>query len=88
MTLSLTLACLWAIAATVVALLPMRQQMVPGVTLLAAAPVLIVWIGVDHGFWWALGGFAAFASMFRKPLVYFARRALGLPVHDPREGRA
>jgi Protein of unknown function (DUF2484) len=87
MSAALTLACLWAIAATVVALLPMRLQMVPGLALLVAAPVLIVWIGVDHGIWWALGATAGFLSMFRNPLIYFGRKALGLPVRDPREGR-
>ncbi|MEM6594640.1 MAG: DUF2484 family protein [Pseudomonadota bacterium] len=33
MSLSLTMAALWAIAATILALLPMRLQYVPGVTL-------------------------------------------------------
>jgi hypothetical protein len=87
MSVALILACLWAVAATIVALMPMRRQMVPGVALLVLAPVLIVWIGVDHGVWWALGAAAGFLSMFRNPLIYFGRKALGLPVRDPREGR-
>ena len=87
MSVALMLSCFWAVAATAVALLPMRRQIVPGIALLVLAPVLIVWIGVDHGIWWAAGATAGFLSMFRNPLIYFARKALGLPVRDPREGR-
>jgi hypothetical protein len=88
MSVPLTLACLWAVLATVVALLPMRLQMVPGMALLLAAPVLLVWIGWLHGVVWALVAALGFLSMFRRPLIYFGRKALGLPVDDPREGRA
>ena len=42
MSLSIVLACLWAVAATVVALLPYKMQFPPGIFLLFAAPVLIV----------------------------------------------
>ena len=83
----LTLACIWVLAATAVALLPYRRQMVPGLALLVAAPVLIVWIGVDHGLWWALAALAGFVSMFRNPLMYFGRKALGRPARAPDEGR-
>lgn len=76
-------ACLWVMAATATALLPMRRQILPGLALLAAAPVLIVWIGWQHGVLWALLCVAAFVSMFRRPLGYFARRALGRPAADP-----
>lgn len=88
MSVPVTLACLWAVLATVVALLPMRWQMIPGVLLLVAAPVLLVWIGWEHGWLWAAGATLGFLSMFRNPLIYFGRKALGLPVRDPREGRA
>ena len=73
----LVTACLWVFAATGVAFLPMRYQYVPGLALLIAAPVLLVWIGREYGLWITL--FAAFAvlSMFRRPLIYFARKALG-----------
>jgi len=77
MSLSLTLAALWALAATVVALLPMRLQYVPGVALLIAAPFMVGFIGYQHGLWLALAGLAAFVSMFRNPLIYFYRRARG-----------
>jgi hypothetical protein len=70
-------ACLWAIAATATAMLPMRYQIVPGLALLVAAPVLLVWIGYVHGLWITLAALLAVLSMFRNPLIYLARRALG-----------
>ncbi len=45
MSVSLTIAALWALAATCVALLPMRFQYVPGVALLIAAPFVIGFVG-------------------------------------------
>jgi hypothetical protein len=82
MSLPLILAALWVVAGAITALLPMRAQMVPGLTLIAAAPVLLVWIGVIHGWLWVAVGLFAFLSMFRRPLNYFVRRALGLPLPD------
>lgn len=72
MSLPLILACLWALAATATALLPMRYQYAPGLALLIAAPVLIIWLSVLHGWW--IGAFALFAvlSMFRRPLTHLA----------------
>jgi len=81
----LILGALWVIAAAVVAMLPMRRQMVPGLGLLAAAPVLLVWIGYVHGWLWLAVGLFAFVSMFRNPLLYFLRRALGRPAPLPKE---
>lgn len=78
-------ACLWVLAATVTAFLPMRHQMLPGIALLLAAPVLIVWLGLDYGVWVAALATLAFASMFRNPLIYFARRAMGRRAHLPPE---
>jgi hypothetical protein len=75
--LPLTLGCLWVLIAAVTAMLPMRLQRYPGVPLLLAAPVLIVWTGVVHGWWWSAFGLAAFASMFRRPLIYLWQRARG-----------
>lgn len=74
---------LWVLAAALTAMLPMRRQYAPGITLLSAAPVLIVWIGWQHGIWIAVAALAAFLSMFRNPLIYLARKALGLPVQLP-----
>ena len=43
----LWISVLWVLASAGVAMLPMRQQYIPGVALLLAAPVLIVAIGVQ-----------------------------------------
>ena len=81
----LVLGAIWVIAAAAVAMLPMRRQMVPGLALLVAAPVLLVWIGYAHGWLWLAAGVFAFLSMFRNPLLYFLRRALGRPAPVPKE---
>lgn len=81
----LILGCLWVLAATATAMLPMRRQMVPGVALLVAAPVLLGWIGLAHGWTWLALGLFAFLSMFRNPLLYFLRRAMGRPAPLPKE---
>ncbi len=84
MSASLIIAAVWALAATVVALLPMRYQYVPGFSLLLAAPLVIAFIGYQHGVWVALLGLAAFASMFRNPLIYFYRKFKGETPEVPR----
>lgn len=81
----LILGCLWVIASAGVAMLPMRRQMIPGVALLLAAPVLLVWIAYVHGWVWLAIGLFAFVSMFRNPLLYFVRRALGRPAPLPKD---
>ena len=75
MSLPLILACLWVFAATAMAFMPMKTQMKIGFPMLASAVGLIIWIGAVHGFWLALAGLLAVLSMFRKPLIYFGRRA-------------
>ncbi len=82
---ALIAACVWVLAATVTAFLPMRLQFPPGIVLLILAPVLLIWIGIDHGLWPALAAAVGFVSMFRRPLWYFGRRALGHPP-PPRPG--
>jgi hypothetical protein len=81
----LILGCIWVLAAAGTAMLPMRRQMVPGIALLAVAPVLLVWIGWAHGWLWLAIGLFAFLSMFRNPLLYFLRRAMGRPAPLPKE---
>ncbi|MGI1661092.1 DUF2484 family protein [Palleronia sp. KMU-117] len=83
MSLSLTLGCLWVIASAITAMLPMRLQYAPGVVLLLAAPVLLILLGIEHGLLWAGIGLFAFVSMFRNPLIYLGKKALGLPVPPP-----
>ena len=77
----------WVLASTVVALLPMRHQYIPGVALLVAAPVLILWIGIAVAWWAGVLALAAFASMFRNPLRYFWARARGQNPQLPKELR-
>jgi hypothetical protein len=83
MSLSLILACFWVLASVATAMLPMRRQYLPGITLLIAAPILLGYIAVQHGPWIMLLALAGALSMFRNPLIYFARRAMGLPVSLP-----
>jgi hypothetical protein len=79
--------CLWVLAAAATAMLPMRGQMVPGLALLVTAPLLMVWIGMVHGWIWVVVALLAFLSMFRNPLIYFWKRARGLPADLPPELR-
>lgn len=85
MSLPLILGCLWVIASALVAMLPMRRQFPPGIALLVAAPVLLVWIGWEHGWVWLAAGLFAFVSMFRNPLRYFLFKALGRPTPLPKD---
>lgn len=77
--------CLWILCAAIVAMLPMKRQMLPGLALLIVAPFLLGWIGWVHGWVWVLVGTFAFVSMFRNPLLYFLRRALGRPAPLPKD---
>lgn len=86
---SLIAAAVWVLAATVTAFLPYRRQFPPGIVLLILAPLILIWIGWEHGWLWLFIGLAGFASMFRNPLIYFWRRWRGLPVTrpaDPKDG--
>jgi hypothetical protein len=77
MTASAIVACLWVVASAIVAFLPMRRQYMPGIVLLVAAPLIIVWLAFDYGWWVALIGLFGFVSMFRNPLIYLYRRLRG-----------
>ncbi|MGI3184816.1 DUF2484 family protein [Nioella aestuarii] len=77
MTISLILACIWVVAATIVAFLPMRLQYVPGLTLLILALPLLVYIGIQHSFWVVLLAIGGLVSMFRRPLWFLGRRLVG-----------
>jgi len=77
MSFSLIAGAVWVILATIVATLSMRRQFPPGIILLLAAPVLLGWIGMQHGWVWVALGTFAFVSMFRNPLRYLMRRLRG-----------
>ncbi|KIN61494.1 UDP-N-acetylmuramate-L-alanine ligase [Sulfitobacter noctilucae] len=75
---TLLLICiLWVFASAGVAMLPMRQQYLPGSFLLLAAPVLIVLIAFQVGWFMALLALAAFGSMFRNPLMFIWAKLRG-----------
>ncbi|MDA5094468.1 DUF2484 family protein [Aliiroseovarius sp. KMU-50] len=73
----LILACFWVFAASAVAFLPMRRQFAPGLILLIVAPLLVLWIGIEHGWMWMVAASLAVISLFRRPLWYLLRRLLG-----------
>lgn len=75
---------LWVLASAAVAMLPMRQQYVPGVALLMAAPVLIVAIVAHVGWFMGALALAAFVSMYRNPLRYLVARLRGQEFEVPR----
>jgi len=83
MSLALIPGAVWVILAAITALLPMRRQFGPGFALLLCAPLLIAWIGWQHGGGWMCFAVFALASMFRRPLVYLFHLGPGLPVCDP-----
>ncbi|KAB2885036.1 MAG: DUF2484 family protein [Albidovulum sp.] len=76
MTAPIVAACVWVVAATAVAFLPMRVQRILGLPLVAAALALIIWLSRAVSPWIGVAALAAFVSMFRKPLIYFAKRLL------------
>lgn len=77
MSASVTIAVLWVIASTIVAFLPMRRQYLPGGALMLAVPLVIVFLGYQHGWVWTVPALLAFVSMFRNPLRYFWRKWRG-----------
>lgn len=77
----------WVFASAGVATLPLRNQYIPGVILLAIAPVLIVLIGFQVGWIASLCAIAAFVSMFRNPLRYILAKLRGQNPELPPEMR-
>lgn len=81
---SVIVSSIWVLASTITALLPMRFQYLPGVTLLVMAPFLIIWLGYDFGWGWSIAALLGFASMFRNPLKYIYARARGYKPEIPK----
>ncbi len=74
MNLSITLACLWAITATLAAMLPARDHHWLAAYLLIAAGIPILgWVTFENGPWIGLIVLAAGASILRWPLIYLWR---------------
>lgn len=77
MTPSFIAACIWVITGAITAFLPMRYQIVPGGLLLLTAIPLMIWVGLENGWFWVALTLFAFLSMFRRPLFYLIARARG-----------
>ncbi|PJJ85306.1 uncharacterized protein DUF2484 [Brevirhabdus pacifica] len=74
--LSIVLACLWAIAANVLAMMPSRRNHWPlAYVLMATGAPLLVLMWVQNGPWGVLILTLAAASILRWPLRYALRRA-------------
>ena len=74
MTASLILACLWAVAANLVAVVPSRRNHWPQAYLLIAAGVPIVgFVTYENGPWVGLLVLAAGVSVLRWPVWHLAR---------------
>ncbi|MCO6382604.1 MAG: DUF2484 family protein [Vannielia sp.] len=70
-------AFLWVFAATATAFLPMRWQLVPGLTLIAGAFVLIWLIYAEFGLLPGVLALATFISFFRRPLGHLMAKLTG-----------
>ncbi len=81
MTLSLLLACLWAFAANVLAMIPSRDNHWQRAYILIGLGIpLLGYVTYENGPLWGFFVLAAGASVLRWPLIYlgrFVRRVLG-----------
>jgi NhaP-type Na+/H+ or K+/H+ antiporter len=74
----LALACLWLIAANVVAMLPSRDRHWTAAFILIAIGIPIVgWVTWKNGPWWGLLVLACGASVLRWPVIYLWRWVRG-----------
>jgi hypothetical protein len=73
MTPSLIGACLWAVVATIVALMPGRIHWPAAYALIAVGIPLLGWVTYQNGPLWGLAVLAGGASMLRWPLLYLLR---------------
>lgn len=72
---SIILACLWAVTATLIAILPSRDRHWRAAYLLITAGIPILgWVTLQNGPWVGLIVLAAGASILRWPLIYLWRR--------------
>jgi hypothetical protein len=74
MSLSLTLACLWAVAANIIAMTPSRDQHWRNAYLLISLGIPVLgYVTAQHGPWVGLLVLAAGCSVLRWPVIYLAR---------------
>ncbi len=74
MPLSLTLACLWALCAAFISMLPHVWHWRGAWMLIATGIPLLGYVTVQMGPWWGLGVMLAGASVLRWPLIHAGRR--------------
>ncbi|MCA3450227.1 MAG: DUF2484 family protein [Rhodobacter sp.] len=74
MTASLTLACLWAIIASILAMVPRRFHWPGVVALIATGIPLLGWVTWQNGPLWGMLALAGGAVLLRWPVVPLARR--------------
>jgi len=85
MTPSLIAASLWVVAATLVAFLPIRRQILPATLLGLAGLAILVWIGVEKGWVWTILGLLGFASLFRNGFKALPALLRGEKIEIPEE---
>ena len=74
MSLSLILACLWAVLANVLAMLPSRDNhWARAYFLIAVGIPLLGYVTYENGPWWGLAVFAAGMSILRWPVIHLTR---------------
>jgi len=73
-TLSLTLAALWALVANVLAMLPSRDNhWRRAYGLIAVGIPILGYVTYENGPWWGLAVLIAGMSVLRYPVIYFGR---------------
>ena len=86
MSLSLTLACLWALVANVLAMTPSKDHHCRNAYILIAGGIPIVgYIVVQHGPWIGLLVLAGGCSVLRWPVIYLKRWLRGMSRNTPAE---
>lgn len=69
-------ACVWALAANIVAFIPFGDgHRRAAIILLMTFLPLLVWVFAAAGPWWGLGVLAAGLSVMRYPVMFLLRRA-------------
>lgn len=74
MTLSMILACLWALIANFLAMLPSRDNhWRRAYVLMALGAPILVYVIYQNGPWWGLAVLLAAMSLLRWPVIYLSR---------------
>jgi hypothetical protein len=82
-------AILWVLAVSAVGMMPRKWHPRLGLPMLALLPVVLAWLAIAVGPWWAVGLFVGALSIFRYPAKYFGlflwRKLSGGRQLDPKE---